>query len=147
VTVDAHGTVTVHGLSEFRKAVMTLEGKSDFVDAMKRVGQLIVDDTQRRVPARSGALRASYRAAANGAGARVLWGGTKAIYAPWMEFGGRKHGKLKGRTTKRTQPVDRPRLARGRYLYPSIDRNQDQIQEQVIKEMNQLLARYGMGVE
>lgn len=139
--------VVVQGLKEFRKAVLALQNNKDFAEAMKRVAQVVVDDVKPTVPHVDGYLRNSYRARAAGAGARIVWGGGNAIYAPWMEFGGRKHGDLVGKTTGRKQPVDRTRIDQGRYLYPAIERNRDRIEEEVLKEMNTLIRRYGFEVD
>lgn len=146
-------SVTVAGLAEFRKACLALQDNKDFADAMKRVADIVTDEAKSRVPAVTGALRSTYKSRAAGAGARVVFGGPKAPYAPWMEFGGRKHGKLVGKTTKRTQPVDRERMSggpgtfSGRYLYPAILANRSKVVSAVEDEMNTLIRRYGFELE
>lgn len=139
----ANPVIIVRGLKEFRQACAVLQDTKDFREAMKRVAQRVVDEATDSVPEVKGVARSSYKARAAGAGARVVFGGTKAPYVPWLEFGGRKHGPLKGKTTGRTQPIDRERVVGGRYLYPAIWRNQEETEIQVLKEINVLIKRYG----
>lgn len=74
----------------------------------------IADDAGRHFPQRSGRGARSYKARSTRTAARVVMGGAKARYVPWMDFGGQ--GRVAGR------PAKRPFIRTGRYLFPALER-------------------------
>ena len=84
-----------------------------------------------RVPHDTGAAAASVTARATQRGAGVSFGGARAPYFPWLDFGGsvgRGHvpRKAGSGSVKRAMPLG------GRYVYPTIDEQRDVIEEGVM---------------
>lgn len=141
--------VVVHGLRETRDGLKSLsdEAAKELTDALRAVAETVAEDARSRVPSKTGAAARSYRPRGNAKGASIAFGGPKAPYAPWLDFGGRKHGDLKGKTTGRTQPIDRPIIEGGRYLYPALHDNLEEITETVARTLNDLVDKYGIVID
>jgi hypothetical protein len=88
--------------------------------ALNDAANVIVDDAKPRVPARSGRARASVKARSTQSQSRVVGGGNKAPYYPWLDFGGRVG---RGRTGPNTGSVHRTFIRNGRYIYNAYFRN------------------------
>jgi len=75
--------------------------------AFNAAADVIVADARPRIPAVTGAARDSVKARSTQTRARVVGGGNKAPYYPWLDFGGRIP----------VTNVRRPFLPEGRYIY------------------------------
>lgn len=135
--------IVVSGLRDVARALKSLEGEAakEFRGVMREAAKTVARDAARRVPRRSGRASRSYRPRAGQRGAAVAFGGPKAEYVPWLDFGGRvfRHG----RTSK---PITRPVVRGGRYLYPAIADNLESVQDDVVAGLEDILRRYGMGI-
>lgn len=131
--------VTVTGLRDLNKALKAAD--TEAIDAMKSVMKQIAEgvaaDVRSRVPHRSGRAAASYKPRGGVKGAAIAYGGPKAPYAAWLDYGGAV-GKAKS--------VRRPVVKGGRYLYPAIADNMDDVQEKVAAAISDITSRYGFGV-
>lgn len=144
--------VVVTGLRETLNGIKKLEESAPkkLRDAMKAASLVIVDDVRRKVPRRRGKAASSVRARGGVKGAQVAVGGASAPYYPWLDFGGTTgKGHRPGRAYSGS--VERTYLGRpygdGRYLYPSIADNIEDVQDAFISSLNGLLTQYGMKVE
>src|SRR4051794_11989815 len=83
-------TIKVEGLKEFQRVLKKVDG--DLPKALRmafnKTAQLVVDDAKPRVPVRSGKAASTVKARSTQASARVVSGGDKAPYFPWLDFGG-----------------------------------------------------------
>ncbi len=127
--------IRVDGLRETLNGLKAMdENASKAIGAaMKTVADVVVKDVKGRVPKRSGAMAGSYKPTGGVKGASLTFGGGKAPYAPVVEFGDPKRG--------------RPAVKGGRWLYPSIERNLDDLQELFATELNKLIDAYGLEVD
>lgn len=90
--------------------------------ALNKVATTLVEEVRPQFPLKSGRARKSVKASSTRTAARVRMGGPNALHAPWVDFGG-KVGIRKS--------VERPFIKRGRYLYPTLDRMQPQIEQEL----------------
>lgn len=114
--------VEIHGLRElagaFKKVDSTLpkQMRIQFLGVAKQV----VADARQDVPSRSGTAAGSIVPRAGQAGAGIAEGGSRAEYAPWLDFGGK---------VGRKHSVSRPFIRTGRFIYPAIEQNRREILE------------------
>ncbi len=133
------GQVNVTGLRELNRGLKAYDqAPQEMRDVMKGIAEGVAQDVRHRVPRRSGKMAASYKARGGVKGASIAYGGNKAPYAPWIEFGGRVGSKL---TTKR------PVIRGGRYLYPTIAKNLEDVQAKTAAALNRITAKYGMRID
>ncbi len=115
--------VQVEGLRDTLRDLKALDA-----DAAKAMSQTTVAKQVRmKVPKDTGAAAGSYKARGGAKGASLAFGGAKAPYAPWLDFGG-----------KLPQGGNRPRVKGGRYLYPTIESNLEDVADQVAKALEDL---------
>lgn len=107
--------IKVEGLREFNRALKRMD--SDLPKAVRlafnEAADIIVQDARPHVPARTGRARGTVKARSTQTAARVVGGGNRAPYYPWLDFGGR---------VGRRKSVRRPFLKDGRYIYAAYDR-------------------------
>lgn len=132
--------VVVNGLRDLTKALKAADQEA--VDAMKAalkaIAEGVAGDVRSRVPKLTGRAAASYKPRGGVKGASIAFGGAKAGYVPWLDFGGRV-----GPKKKTTRPV----IKGGRYLYPAIGDNMADVEQKVAEAIEQIVAKYGFGVE
>lgn len=115
--------VGIEGLAEFNRGLRKLDkdAPKGLRVALNGVADLLVAETRKQIPRRTGAAAASLKAQSTRTSARVAVGGKKAPYFPWLDFGGA--GKKSGR------PAQRPFFKEGRYLYPTLGRIRPDIEK------------------
>lgn len=114
----SESAVRVEGLAELRRALGGIDKAlpKHLAKRLKAVGERVAANARGRMPSRSGRARSSVKAGTSGNTAHVQ-GGRKAIpYYGWLDFGGTLRPTGGRRNTQR-----RPKLKKGRYLYPAID--------------------------
>lgn len=105
--------VEVRGIRELSTAFRKLDGelpralKSRFL----KVAENVTDEAKSRTPKVSGAAQSSIKPKGSARGAAISFGGTKAEYFPWLNFGGR---------VGRNKSIERDRMTPDRYIYTSI---------------------------
>jgi hypothetical protein len=137
---DSGQRVVVTGLRDLSSALKAAEdgAQKQVASALKEIAEGVAADVRSRVPHKSGRAAASYRARGSVGGAAIAFGGPKAAYVPWLDFGGR---------VGRDKSVKRPVVKGGRYLYPAIADNMRDIEEKVAQAIEDITARYGFKVE
>lgn len=112
--------VVTHGIPELQKALKALgngaekELKSEFKDIAEEVAEAV----RPKVPKRSGRAASSVKGRGTSRGGSIAFGGSKAEYYPWLDFGGR---------VGRNRSIERPFVAEGRYVYPTIREKRDDL--------------------
>lgn len=100
--------------------------------ALEAVSRDIADDVlsyvRSRVPRLTGAAAGSYRAVQDRTGTTFEFGGPRAPYVPWLEFGGKA-----GRSG-----ASRPYVPGGRYLYPGIRQVTQDWEHLIERELTEL---------
>jgi hypothetical protein len=100
----------VDGLAEFSRNLKKLD--ADLPKALRlalnQAADVVVDYARPLVPRRTGRAARSVAARSTRTAVRVVAGGKRAPYYPWLDFGGR---------VGRGRSVVRPFLKDGRYIY------------------------------
>lgn len=144
--------ISVEGLREVRSAIKAVEDQAP--QQMKLVmldaADHVVLKVRPQVPRRKGKAAASYKAKPQTAGASIGFGGRAAEYAPWLDFGGttgkgHRPGRAYSGSVVRTY-LGRP-YGDGRYLYPTIKEELDDVQTIVAGGLTKVMRRYGLTVE
>lgn len=104
--------IKVEGLREFVRNLQKLD--SDLPKALRvafnQAADVVVQDARPGVPRKTGKAAASIKARSTRTAVRVVAGGNRAPYYPWLDFGGRVGKK---------RSVKRPFLKDGRFIYES----------------------------
>lgn len=128
--------VAIQGLSELKSALRELEGKvpKELAAGMKAIALEIVPKVQAKMPFRLGNARKAVKASGTQRGASIKIGGDKALYGPWLDFGG---------AVGRRKSIKRPFIQTGRYLYPTIAEEHGATIKAVDKLVEELATRAG----
>lgn len=102
--------IKVDGLAQFSRDLRKLD--ADLPKALRlalnEAADVIVGYAVPRIPKRTGRAARSVKARSTRTAVRVVGGGNRAPYYPWLDFGGRVGPK---------KSVHRPFLKDGRYIY------------------------------
>ena len=106
------------GLPEANAAISrwaTQQLPKDFITDTRPIAQSMASQVAGKVPVLTGALQASVQAliVSNPDGAAIGMGNDEVPYADWIEFGGSR---------------GRDYVPQGRYVYPTLEANQSQLQ-------------------
>lgn len=111
--------IRVEGLREFSRNLKKLD--ADLPKALRialnEAADVVVKGARPKVPRKSGRAAASIKARSTRTAVRVVGGGNRVPYYPWLDFGGR---------VGRNKSVRRPFLKEGRYIYASYFANTDE---------------------
>lgn len=108
---------------------------------MKELAQDVANKAASEVPKLTGKAAASIKARGNAKGASIAFGGSKAPYYPWLDFGGRiKIGKKGARTGERNREF----IKGGRFVYPTIAAEEPVILEKADKLIGDIIRRHGL---
>lgn len=135
----ARESIKIEGLKEFQKALKAMDADlpKQLRVALNSAAELVIDYAKPKVPRRSGAAAASLKVRSSQRAARIAAGGRKAPYYPWLDFGGAV-GPGKG--------VKRPFYTNGRYVYPGLAANREQITKQLEVALSELARGAGLEV-
>ena len=131
--------VRVTGLREFQRALRELDGESQkqIRVVMNDALEIVAVDARRKVPRDSGRAVASLKVQSSQREGRLVAGGGKAPYYPWLDFGGR---------VGRQRSVVRPWKPEGRYIYPSYRRHRDDVLDLMVDGLDRLARDAGLAV-
>jgi hypothetical protein len=114
----ASDPIKIDGLNAFVRNLKKLD--SDLPKgvrvAFNSAADIVVQAARPDIPKRTGAAAGSVRARSTQTAARVVGGGAKASYYPWLDFGGK---------VGRGKSVARPFYTEGRYIYAAYFRKRD----------------------
>lgn len=138
---SGYGDVRIEGLRELNAALKRLDPalQKGLRTSFIRVGRRVAADAKSRMPVRSGRARASVRAGATNRGAYVAEGRADAPYVGWLDWG----GVLRPSGRRRNTQV-RPRIGKGRYLYPAIEANSAVIRREALSAIEEATQRAGL---
>ncbi len=125
--------VQVTGLAQFRRSLRDLDRAAPRAlrVAGNRAAQLVVDEAVPTVPRKSGKAAKSIKARSSQSVTRVVSGGARAPYMPWLDYGG--NVGVNDSAHRKFEPD-------GRYVYPAFRRVRDRFTE-VLTEALQDIAR------
>lgn len=132
--------LAVAGLADMRKGLRGID--KDLPKGVRlllnTVAAVVVDAAKPKVASKTGAARASMKAASSQTEAKVSAGGRAAPYYPWLDFGG-SVGRKKG--------THRPFFKSGRYIFPTVAEKRDDIEAAMAKAVAQLARSNGITVD
>jgi hypothetical protein len=113
-------TIAVTGLRELARSLKKVDGEAakQLRVVFNEAADLVVSTARPRIPRRTGRAAGSLKTRSTRTAVRVAFGGPRAPWYPWLDFGGR---------TGRRKSVVRPFLTRGRYIFPAYDERRDDI--------------------
>jgi hypothetical protein len=114
--------IRVEGLTEFVRDLKRIDDElpKTLRVALNQVAGVVVDYAVPRVPSRSGRARRSVKARSLRDAVRIIGGGPRTPYYPWLDFGGR---------VGRARSIVRPFRKEGRYIYEGYYRNRPKFAE------------------
>lgn len=131
--------VRIEGLREFVRGIKTMDRElpKALRMAFNDAADIVVSDARPRVASRSGRAKGTVKARSTQTSARVVGGGSRAPYYPWLDFGGR---------VGRRRSVKRPFLSEGRYIYRSFYDNRSRFQDVMVNGIIQVARSAGIEV-
>ena len=132
--------ITITGLKEFQRSLRQMDADlpKQLRIALNGVSELVIQKARPEIPTRSGAARASLKVRSSQREARIAAGGRKAPYYPWLDFGG--HVGQHGATS-------RPFYKEGRYIYPALRKNRDEVTKLMVTAISDLARGAGLAVD
>lgn len=132
--------IKVSGLREFQRNLKKLDKElpKALRLAFNGAAQVVVEDARPKVARRSGKAAASVKARSTQTASRVVGGGNKAPYYPWLDFGGK---------VGRNRSVTRPFLKSGRYIYDAYFDNRQRYAELLLNGLLDVAASANVEVE
>ena len=129
--------VRITGLRDFQRGLKEMD--SDLPKALRLglndAADIIVSDARPRIPRRSGRAKGSVKARSTQKAARVVGGGNRAPYYPWLDFGGQIPSGPR-----------RPFLKDGRYIYNAYFRNRGEFRELLEENLVKVAKQAGLEV-
>jgi hypothetical protein len=118
--------IKVSGLREFQRNLKKLDAElpKALRLAFNGAAQVVVEDARPKVPTLTGKAASTVKARSTQTASRVVGGGNKAPYYPWLDFGGK---------VGRRRSVTRPFLNSGRYIYDAYFDNRARYSELLLQ--------------
>lgn len=132
-------SIDVSGIRQFTRQLKQMDaglGKSVRI-MLNSSAEIVVTKTRPKIPRRTGAAAASLKVSSSQTEARVAAGGRKAPYYPWLDFGG---------NVGPNDSVSRPFFTEGRYIYPTVRENNQEIQKTMSTGISALAQESGLVV-
>lgn len=135
----ARQTIEVKGIKEFRAALKQMDANlpKQVRVAFNKAAELVVGYAKPKVPHRSGRAAGSLKVRSSQTAARIAAGGRAAPYYPWLDFGG---------TVGKNDSVKRPFYTEGRYVYPGLRQNREEITQVMSVALADLARNAGLEV-
>jgi hypothetical protein len=132
--------IRIDNLRELQAALRTAsEGSQKKLRVVfNAAAETVAGGAARRVPRDSGKARNSIKPKSEQRVARIVAGGNKAPYYPWLDFG--------GRIDRGGHPMSRKFVEGGRYLYPSWTSNRKNVLEGLAEAIVDLATEAGLEV-
>ena len=132
--------IRITGLSEFQRNLKTLD--NDLPKALRMAfntaAEVVATDARGAVKVQSGRAQGSVKVRSTQKASRIVGGGNKAPYYPWLDFGGK---------VGRKRSVHRPFLKHGRYIYNAYFDNQPRYAQLLEQGLLDVAARAGVVID
>jgi hypothetical protein len=131
---DSRDPIKITGLSEVQRNLRKLSSdaldlnKTEFLETNKRVAEIIINESKKYVPFRSGALAAAIRNASTKKSAKVRAGSAAVPYAGPIHFGWPSRS-IKPNT----------------FLYEAIDARRAEVANRYAELVSDLIVKYDLG--
>lgn len=129
--------VQVTGLREFRRSLRDLDRAAPRALRLagNRAAQLVVDAAVPTVPRKTGKAAASIKARSSQAVTRVVSGGNRAPWMPWLDYGG---------NVGVNDSAHRQFMPDGRYVYPAFRRVRDEFSSVLTEALAEIARDTGV---
>ncbi len=133
-------TVGVEGLTNLNRYLRAIsnDAPKGLRLALNDSADVLISETRKVIPQRTGKARASLKAASTRTSVRIRVGGAKAPYYPWLDFGGR---------TGKNKSVNRRFYKEGRYLYPTLRRERAKFEAAITRALGDLARDSGLDLD
>lgn len=135
--------IIVEGLTELQRSLKAIERSAarELYDGLRDAARIVSRSAASKVPARTGRAASSIKPRATARGASIAFGGPRAPYYPWLDFGGSVGPGHRPRQSG-SGAVKRPFIKEGRYVYPTIAAKSDEVLQRVDELMADLIRRH-----
>ena len=132
--------IAIDGLSQFVRNLKALDRETPKALrlAFNAAADVVVQDARAGIPTKSGKAKGSVKARSTQTASRIVGGGNRAPYYPWLDFGGR---------VGRNRSIKRPFLSEGRYIYRSYFDNRAKYVELLEDALVDAAHRVGIEVD
>jgi hypothetical protein len=119
--MDGYAAARVTGLRDCQRALRDISRDlpKELRVGLNKVAGVVVTDVRGHVEHVTGRAASSVVPKSTQTAVRIAFGGPKAPYYPWLDFGG---SVGRGRNGRGTGSVKRPVVKGGRYVFPAIKR-------------------------
>lgn len=135
--------IQLDGLAAFRRGLKKIDPQlqKDFRNEILPIAQKVAEDARSRVPrGKSGRAAGSIRAGVSGNNAYVAGGKSTVRYYGWLDFGSREPIAGRPRTVGPWKSSGAgPK--KGRFVYPAIDENRDNIEREAAKAIDTIIDK------
>lgn len=138
----------VRGIRELSGALRKIDSESQkkLKESFKGIAESVASSVRTKVPKRKGRAAASIVARGSTRGASIAFGGQKAPYMPWLDFGG-SVGRGHRSGVPWSGAIKRDWLGNptgmGRYVYPTIKEHGREIKEETDKALKKAIKSAG----
>lgn len=132
--------IKIQGLAEFSRNIRTMDAglAKGIRVALNGAAGIVVGVAKPRVPKRSGRAASTLKARSTRDSVRVVEGGPRALYMPWLDFGGR---------VGKNHSVKRAFLKQGRYVFAAYADHKDDIRAEIEKALIDIARQAGIEVD
>jgi hypothetical protein len=132
--------VQVAGLAQFRRGLRDLDRAAPRAlrIAGNEAAKLVVDAARPMVPKRSGRAAASIKTRSSQSVVRVVSGGARAPYMPWLDYGG---------NVGKNDSAHRKFEPDGRYVYPAFRRVRSEFETVLMTALRRVADESGVEID
>lgn len=143
--------VEVRGIKELNKAFRQVDSElpKELRAAFLVIAQRVVGTAQQRMPHKTGRAQLSVKPRASQRGAAIAFGGSKAPYMPWLDFGGSVgRGHVPGQAWSGSIKRDWRGVptGSGRFVYPAISQEREATAEAALDAVEGAAEKAGFEV-
>ncbi len=133
-------TVQVTGLREVNAALRATgkEAPKEMREEFRKIIEPLARVAAGKYPSVTGRAARSVTPRASATGAGIAFGGSRAPYAPWLDFGG---------AVGRKRSIVRPFVRQGRYVYPTVMDARDNLEEAAGDAVLTVARRHGFDTD
>lgn len=132
--------IEVTGIADLQKALRQIDKDlpKELAAGLAEAAEIVAGAARQKMPSRSGRAVASVKVRKQQRGASLALGGTRAPYAPWLDFGG---------SVGRHKSIHRPVVRGGRYVYPALREHDAEVRAKVDEVLERMAKLAGFDTE
>lgn len=129
--------VQITGLREVKAALKAVDkdAPKEMAAGFKEIAARVARSAAGKVPSITGTAASSIKPRGSTNGGAIAFGGPRAPYYPWLDFGG---------SVGRSKSVKRPFIQKGRYVYPTIAAMEGEIVGKADELIETLVRRHNL---